>query len=293
MVKGLLEGVLFDLCDVYGEEEVVFDVKVFDMVVEPDPSRLSELDGRGLFGRFAREAYPVCGFEAFHDPPSADDFDDGLLRVIALYQKRRAVWDAKPASTRGPAPVRARLCVVSAGSPDLARKQWGLVQRPEWPAGCLWAGSERGPHVIVASELPRTPETLMARMMGKGETLKRAYEDLRALPEGAWERRAAAAVLVTLRRELPRMGLGVYTPPEETMGYYKEGLKIMAEERREVALSMLLHQFERKLKRELTDEERATVLARLLAQGAEPLSDLVLDLDGAQLAAWLATSDAR
>lgn len=136
----------------------------------------------------------------------------------------------------------------------------------------------------------------MARMMGKDDTLLRAYDDLHALPEDAWERRAAASVLVTLRRDLHRMGLAGYTRSEDTMGIYQEGLKLLEEERREAraeGMRTTLHLFERRLRRALTEDERATVLARLSAVGPVRLGDVVLDLDGAQLAAWLADPDAR
>ena len=297
MAKGLLEGTLSGPCEVRTEEEVVTDAKAMDTVVVPDPTRLAELDGRGLFGRFARDAQQVCVFEAYQEPPSPDETDYCLLRVTALQAKKYAAWKARPASERGVPPVRARLCLVSAGSPDAARKEWALVQRPGWPTGCLWTGSARGPYVIVVSELPRTQETLMARMMGKDDTLLRAYDDLHALPEDAWERRAAASVLVTLRRDLQRMGLPGYTRSEDVMGIYQEGLKLLEEERREARAegmrAPLLHLFERRLRRALTEDERATVLARLGVEGPVRLSDVVLDLDGAQLAAWLADPDAR
>lgn len=91
--------------------------------------------------------------------------------------------------------------------------------------------------------------------------------------------------------DLPRMGLAEYTAKEETMGYYLEGLKLLEERDRQVrneALAPLFHQSERKLKRALTDTERTAMLARLVTLGAMRLGDVVLDLDGPQLAAWLA-----
>jgi hypothetical protein len=80
------------------------------------------------------------------------------------------------------------------------------------------------------------------------------------------------------------------------MGIYQEGLKLLEEERREAraeGMRTTLHLFERRLRRALTEDERATVLARLSAVGPVRLGDVVLDLDGAQLAAWLADPDAR
>ena len=55
---------------------------------------------------------------------------------------------------------------------------------------------------------------------------------------------------------------------------------------------MLVRQFERKLARPLDAPERAVLRARLLTQGSDTLSDLVLDRDATDLAAWLAAPDA-
>lgn len=53
------------------------------------------------------------------------------------------------------------------------------------------------------------------------------------------------------------------------------------------------HQFERRLRRPLGEAERATLRARIASLGAARVGDVVLDLDGAALARWLADPDAR
>ncbi len=64
-------------------------------------------------------------------------------------------------------------------------------------------------------------------------------------------------------------------------------------EGREEGLGPLEHQFERRLGRSLTGDERATLRARLGTHGPRRLGDVVLDLDAPSLGAWLAASDAR
>jgi hypothetical protein len=65
---------------------------------------------------------------------------------------------------------------------------------------------------------------------------------------------------------------------------YQEG----REEGLEAGVRPTVHQFERRLARELTATERATLLERLRKEGAERLGDVVLDLSPEDLAAWLA-----
>lgn len=55
----------------------------------------------------------------------------------------------------------------------------------------------------------------------------------------------------------------------------------------EKGLSPLEHQFIRRLGRELSGNERSTLLARLDSLGPNRLGDVVLDLDPESLASWL------
>ena len=55
----------------------------------------------------------------------------------------------------------------------------------------------------------------------------------------------------------------------------------------------LVHQFERRLRRTLSEEERGVLQGRLGSHGPARLGDVVLDLDSETLAAWLADPDAR
>ncbi len=58
-------------------------------------------------------------------------------------------------------------------------------------------------------------------------------------------------------------------------------------------LQPLAHQFERRLGRSLTPEERSMLTLRIREQGAERVGDVVLDLSGEDLADWLAAKNGR
>ena len=67
----------------------------------------------------------------------------------------------------------------------------------------------------------------------------------------------------------------------------EQGIEQGVEAGVEKALGPLEHQFERRLSRTLTAEERATLVKRLDTHGSVRLGDVVLDLDAASLDAWL------
>ena len=302
MARGLIEGALSGPCVVRVEESVVADARSIDALVEPVDARRDELAERGLLGRLGES---VAAIEPFHDPPSIEDVDGCLLKVLALHQRQLAAWRAVDRAVRGPTPPRPGLWIVSAGTPDAVLSGWAMEPMPGWPTGCYATRTALDPRVIVLSRLPRTRDTLLARWMGAGDTLRGAVEDLRALPDGAWERRVLTPLLELLRQELPRMGIGVYTPEEEAMRYeearriYEEKLQQREEqgiakglakgrvEGRVEGLTPLARVFERKLRRPLTDAEHATLAARFDTAGPARLGDVAFDLDGPALDAWL------
>ncbi|HSN99939.1 MAG TPA: hypothetical protein VLS89_16705 [Candidatus Nanopelagicales bacterium] len=57
--------------------------------------------------------------------------------------------------------------------------------------------------IVVISELPERRDTLLLRLLGAGPTLKRAIDELKALPEDALERRVMLPLLVNLRLTIP------------------------------------------------------------------------------------------
>lgn len=71
----------------------------------------------------------------------------------------------------------------------------------------------------------------------------------------------------------------------------EKGLEQGREQGREEArkaFAVLAHQFERRLRRKMTDAERRRVAVRLRKDGPEKLGDVVLDLSRDELNAWLA-----
>jgi hypothetical protein len=67
-----------------------------------------------------------------------------------------------------------------------------------------------------------------------------------------------------------------------------ELIEKMEQQDRKAALQQLQHLFERRLSRELTTAELGVLHERFARLGADRLSDVVIDLDRAAFAAWLA-----
>ena len=173
------------------DAEVSPDAQRIDVWFTPDPERArAVLAPLGLFGRICRRA---CTLEPFHRTPSGEQVADCIAkhRFFCRELARR-----KP---RPPAPMQ---WVLSAGRPEAALVGLGFRRSP-LGRGIYVAPPLLRTCLIVISELPRTRDTLMIRLMGAGRTLREAISDARALPPDAVERRLALPILVRLRLEVP------------------------------------------------------------------------------------------
>lgn len=158
--------------------------------------------------------------------------------------------------------------------------------------------------LVVISELPRTPETLLLRLLGAGATLRAAIADLAALPPGAWERMVIGPLIIQFRLALPAEP-EQRTPDEEEMFMnaqeFIRDLEQKAEQtgkkigeqvgRGQGMRALLVHLTERRLRRPLSETERLALNDRIETLGAEQVSDVVIDLSPEALAAWLAEGE--
>ncbi|MFO0610137.1 MAG: hypothetical protein U0324_43660 [Polyangiales bacterium] len=298
--KGIVQGALEGVRVVHIEEQVTPEVLSLDAWIDP-------LDGvpdadRGLLGFMTRAR---CVVEPYQPAASLDDVDLAALRVTLLHQKLKA---QVPAATEGRRrmPPRPVLWIVSASRDGGVLREWLCVRDGDLGRGVYRSRvATRGPRVVVVDELPRTRATLLVRMMGHGEALQRALDDLRALPTDAWERAVVAPLLRLIRRDLERRGIVVpdlEAPPViidykillaeaevEKQRYLDEGRRLGRAE----GLRPILHLLERRLARPLTDAEHTRLAARFDLVGPERLGDVVFDLTPDALAAWLADPNAR
>ena len=295
-MQGALEGVRV----VHIEEQVTPEVLSLDAWISPLEGVPD--DDRGLLGLMTRER---CVVEPYQPAATLDDVDHASLRVTLLHDKLKAVEPA-PAAGRRKLPPRPTLWIITAERDRGLLREWLCVRDRALGRGVYRSRvATRGPRVVVVEELPRTRATLLVRLMGHGEVLQRALGDLRALPPDAWERAVVAPLLRVVRRDLERRGIVVPDLEAEPViidykilvaEYEADKKQLLNEGRsegRSEGLRPLVHQFERRLGRPLTDGERTTVAARLDRVGPERLGDVVFDLSPDALAAWLADPDAR
>jgi hypothetical protein len=188
-----------------------------DVFCVPNPQRETELTRMGLLGELVDG--PTM-FEPFHDTPSLRVVRS-CLRKQHNWQHQLELWAEAAARTAAktaaagaaaaestpeekvreeppgsesqvevPLPL---LVIISPGRPETVLREYECRElRPgvyHTVPGLRW-------RLVVLVELPRTPETLLLRLLGKGRMLREALDDLKALPDETWEKSIAEPLLL-------------------------------------------------------------------------------------------------
>lgn len=267
------------------QQGVGADTQYIDAWCEPDPARAHERAKLGLLGRMTEEA---CALEPYHEPPDEEELLGCVRKQLtwhhALTKKARA---ANPGAKMVDLPPQ---WILSAGRPAKVMERFELTPMGgDWPAGFYTAVRWLRLRLVVISELPRTPETLLLRLLGAGATLRAAIADLAALPPGAWERMVIGPLIIQFRLALPAEP-DQRTPEEEE--FFMTSIDYVALVENQGKRALLARQVERRLRRPLSEPERAILQQRVEGLGAEHVGDIVIDLSPEALAGWLAEGEA-
>lgn len=293
LAKDALGAALERVSTVSLQHAISADPQYIDVVSEPDPARAHERHRLGLLGRMTEE---LCALEPYHQPPGEEEVFACVRKQVTwhhLLTKKARAADADAPMARFPLQW-----VLSAGRPARVLEAFEMTPLGgEWPDGVYTAVRWLRLRLVVVSELPRTPETLLLRLLGAGATLREAMRELLALPPDAWERLALVPLFLKFRFELPQ-DPSQRTPEEEELivtgqEYVDRILNEGERKGRSAGMeAVLTHLVERRLTRPLSDAERTALRARIADLGGDQVSDMVLDLAPDALAAWLAPSAA-
>ena len=154
----------------------------------PPPDALPHL---GLLRRMA-EVERRFLIEPFSASPSVDSVDDNLRKKLNLHHGLKKA--AKGASS--PKPV---LWVLSPGRPEDVLHAYAAVPVADWPSGFYCCAPELTMWIVVLSELPKTAETLLLRLLGTATMQLETLRELDALPLSAAQRQPWIDILADVR----------------------------------------------------------------------------------------------
>jgi hypothetical protein len=173
------------------DAEVPADTRRIDLWFMPGTAREPVPGYLGLLGRIT--AGPST-LEFFHNTPSGTELADCLTKHG---QFRHYL------SLRKPPPPIPMQWVISSGRPNSGIAGLRLYPLEGWPPGIYEGPPLLWTRLVVVSELPVEPDTLLLRLLGAGQVLKQAIAELKALRTEDPARSLALPLLVRLRLEIP------------------------------------------------------------------------------------------
>ncbi len=195
--------------------EISRDAQHADLRHDPDPRRKAERAKLGLLGRIATV---LCLIDVFGHAMGAAELRACVAKHFAHWEecvrKTRALNKRRKAKRLRPVRlVEPLLWIIAAAASAPMLRKIGATAVDGWPKGVYFVGDDVfGVGIVVASELPRDPSTLLVRIMAAGPVLADALADLAALPADAHERTVAEDILVHLEH---RLGKKPSRTPEE------------------------------------------------------------------------------
>jgi len=228
--------------------------------------------------------------EPFRNPPSRTEVRSCLLKLFLLHgefqrQSRRDRASGATSDTLKEDDLP-RLWILSPSASAALLNGFGAREEPDgWGAGVYFLPAALRTALVSLNQLPRTPETLWLRILGKGGTQSQAINELLALPKLHPLRNNVLELLANWRITLEqrqtldedeRLLIMNLSPAylrwrEETL---QEGKQ---EGRQEVIENLLLARFGE------LDEQLSRVIEPLLQLPPEEFTPLLLNLEREEL----------
>jgi hypothetical protein len=239
MSKQYLEEMLSPFGMVQRQYEVPGEAKFIDLWFVP---RVVEgaVDRLGLLGRMLQG--PAV-FEPYRNAPTRQDFRIGTMKLVWVQEdeRRKAKLDVMPEEDLP------SLWILAPKVSKPFRRAFRLWQGRHWPKGVYLGGEGHKTGVVAIEELPETPETIWLRVLGRGETQKRAVEELQALPKSTPMRYKTLQLVFSWRVTINLEDLAAeFSTQEEIMALseaylaWETELKETSEERKAIAIAQNL-----------------------------------------------------
>ncbi len=188
--------------------EVHAESRYVDIYFSPKTATLDStfLEALGLLGRIVSHA---CLIEPFRNPVNQEDVCNCLLKLLfvrsKIRERQKQLKKLKIQESTIPEELEELeelpdLWILSTSVSDVLLSSFGAKTKPEWGDGVYFLPDALNTRIIAINRLPKTPETLYLRMLGKGNFQKQAIEEFLALlPETSHLRQYTLKMLFMYR----------------------------------------------------------------------------------------------
>jgi hypothetical protein len=193
--KQYLKELLTPLGNVETSHDIAGEVRQIDVLFAPKAEPDVEPTALGILGQIAAKPAVI---EPFRSPVQTGEIRSCLGKLFDVHAEYERV--ATRDNTRIAEADLPQLWIVSPTVSDAMLAGFGATSEPEnWISGVYFLNVSLKAAIIAIHQLPRTPETLWLRVLGKGNVQKQAIAELRELPSDNVFRLNALELLYNLR----------------------------------------------------------------------------------------------
>ena len=278
--KQYLEELLSSIGEVKAPREVRGEVRQIDVWFSPQPQLQGNPQELGLLGRLATTS---ALFEPYRNPVTPDEIDSCLLKLLEV--KGEIKREANRNKTRISMDDYPKLWILTpTASQKILDGFRATLDEENWCSGIYFLGEYFRTAIVVIHQLPKTPETMWLRILGKDKVQSQAIDELEALPKDNIHRENALLLLADLLsnievnpdkdpedRELIMRLSPLFSQrlEEATQSGRQEGRQ---EERREMLESLLVFRFGE------LDSQLEVIIQQIMELPKEDYSRLILQL---------------
>ncbi|MCL1472626.1 hypothetical protein [Argonema antarcticum] len=282
--KDYLEQLLSPYGEVQAPRRVSVEMRQIDVWFSPNSQQSTAAsESLGLLGIFA--ANPSI-FEPFRNPATSNQICDCLLKLLEIRGELQR--EANRNNTNIQESVLPQLWILTPTESDAILFGFGAIIDDGWLPGVYLMPEYLRTGIVVIHQLPRTPETLWLRILGKGNVQKQAIDEIIALSADNPLRYNAIKLLYNLRKNLQINDI----PEEEEDRELIMRLAPLYEQDREQAIQQGIQQGERRIVENLLrirfgslDEQLAAIIPSILALPPEEFTAMLLQLSREELLA--------
>jgi hypothetical protein len=185
------------------------EAKFIDVWFVPDAAAMPS-DDLGLLGRMLQKP---CLFEPYRNVPSRTDVRVGVMKLVWVQEdERRKAQKDEVAEVDQPL-----LWILAATISQPLLQAANVLTQPDWPSGVYFMGDLLKTAIVAIDELPVTSETLLLRVLGRGETQTRAIREVLALPIDMPKRGTVLRLLASWKVRIDVSELVGFAQQEEFM----------------------------------------------------------------------------
>ncbi|MBW4497636.1 MAG: hypothetical protein KME26_32165 [Oscillatoria princeps RMCB-10] len=176
--KDYLEAMLSPYGTVQAPRRVAGEARQIDVWFAPAPQSAGTPETLGLLGRFM--ATP-CLFEPFRNPVTPEQVCGCLSKLLQVQEEYYREENRTKTSSRQESALP-RLWILTPTASENLLSGFAAIIDKSWMPGVYFMADYLRTAIVVIHQLPRTPDTLWLRVLGKGTVQKQTVDELEALP---------------------------------------------------------------------------------------------------------------